>query len=74
MSGAEDPGDCTTYVASTLHNVTPPPLNYNHGLDDPEGISFEQSDDEYMEQYCEVQAGPEGPPDEPEETVFSDSD
>jgi len=54
-------------------NVTPPPLNYNHGLDDPEGIIFER-DDEYMAQYHEVQAGPERPPDELEEIVFSDSD
>ena len=71
---AEDPGDCTPYVASTLHNVTLPPINYNHGLDYPERISCEQSDEEYMEQNCEVQAGPDGLPDELEETVFSDSD
>ena len=45
-----------------------------YGLDDPEGISFEQSDDEYMSQYCELQAGPEGPPGELEEIIFSDSD
>ena len=73
-SCAEGPGDSTAQVASTLHYVAPPTVNYNHGLNDPEGINFEQSDDEYMEQYCEVQAGPGGPPEEFEETVFSDSD
>ena len=36
--------------------------------------SKEQSDDEYMFGYCEDQAGPEGPPEELENYIISDSD
>ena len=62
---AEDPGDDVPMTINTAPCIPPPPLNYNHGLDDPEGITFESSDGEYMEH--------EVPPPEFED-VFSDSD
>ena len=71
---AEGPGDCVPTITNTIPCVSPPPLNYNHGPDDPEGIIFDPSDDEDMEQYNELQRGPVEPPYEFEDTIFSDSD